>query len=652
MRKVIGSLWVKLLAALIFAASVMMFGFGSSGLLILDETNLPWNDPDNIRTTLYENVACGQAYQLLDDMTDNGMEDRDYDIAPAIRYVVLKSKVKLSTTDLYKGEYDNKTVVAGSLEDCEVSGIVYGQKGWDYEVYDSTHAFYSPYCSANTPLGYYDYNESLKHLDNNTDKYYILYSIDYGAAEGTIFQEADITARYLIWCMNNGATLIVFSFITAVVSLVVLIWGAKSTMYIDNKIPYALLMGITGFAELGVMSAVAGIFNLFESFRTIMMLSLLMAAVGAIIFVYFAMNTATRIKAHAFMKNTLTHYLLLPVKALVKLISENLSLTAKAILFSVVLGVIQVLGLICVYSRSDVGAFLFLIYKAIEVIIFIWLAVQFDRVRRGMAQVAAGQSDASIDTSFMLPAFKMHSDNISNVSEGINKAVDEKLKSERMKTELITNVSHDIKTPLTSIINYVDLMEKHGTEDPEMQEYLEVLQRQSGRLKKLIEDLIEASKASSGAIEMTIDSVNVSVLLSQVEGEFEEKLKAKGLTLVGNTPDEEQMIRADGRYLWRVIDNLINNICKYSMENTRVYMDLIPQEDRTEISIKNISANELNITPEELTERFVRGDQSRNSEGSGLGLSIAKSLTEHMGGTLDIGIDGDLFKVTLTFPKA
>jgi signal transduction histidine kinase len=229
------------------------------------------------------------------------------------------------------------------------------------------------------------------------------------------------------------------------------------------------------------------------------------------------------------------------------------------------------------------------------------------------------------------------------------------MRSERLKTELITNVSHDIKTALTSIINYVDLLSKEmGKDEPDdekTKEYLEVLGRQSNRLKKLIQDLIDASKATTGNIEMDIDKVNVSMLINQALGEFEDKLNNASLTVVKHGLDESAFAQADGRYLWRVFDNLLINICKYSQEKTRVYLDVEAADDVVNISFKNISKEELNVSPEELMERFTRGDSSRNTEGSGLGLSIASSLVNMMGGSMKIDIDGDLFKVNVELKK-
>ena len=225
------------------------------------------------------------------------------------------------------------------------------------------------------------------------------------------------------------------------------------------------------------------------------------------------------------------------------------------------------------------------------------------------------------------------------------------MKSERFRTELITNVSHDIKTPLTSIINYVDLIKKEGVTDPVLQEYVEVLDRQSLRLKKLIEDLMEASKASTGNLSVNLEVCDATVMLSQVVGEFAGRAEANNLELVVDCPEPPVTIMADGRHLWRVLDNLMSNVCKYAMPGTRVYINLEVFHGMVIMTFRNISKSPLNISSDELMERFVRGDSSRNTEGSGLGLNIAQSLTSLMNGNMAIQIDGDLFKAIVSFPQ-
>lgn len=293
---------------------------------------------------------------------------------------------------------------------------------------------------------------------------------------------------------------------------------------------------------------------------------------------------------------------------------------------------------------------LYLIKTLIYFFIGLWIAEMMKKLFRASEELSHGDLNYQVDTSRMKGDFAKAGENINHIADGMNQAVEERMKSERMKTELITNVSHDIKTPLTSIINYSDLLAKEADDPEKIKEYTEVLIRQSTRLKKLIEDLIEASKASTGNLEVELVPCQINVLLNQAAGEYEAKMKEQGLTLIIDQPEETIAVLADGRRLWRIFDNLLNNICKYSQHGTRVYLSLIKKDGRAEISFKNTSREQLNITAEELKERFVRGDSSRNTEGNGLGLSIAQSLTELQHGTMDLQVDGDLFKVTLCFP--
>ena len=280
----------------------------------------------------------------------------------------------------------------------------------------------------------------------------------------------------------------------------------------------------------------------------------------------------------------------------------------------------------------------------------LYVAIGFATLQRGSRALAEGDYSKPVETRFLLGDLKRCGENLNKVQQGVQRAVDERLRSERMKTELITNVSHDIKTPLTSIVNYVDLLKKEPIDNPKAQEYLEVLDRQSKRLKKLTEDLVEASKASSGVIPVDCQPTNVNVLLSQLEGEYEERLQKAELTMIVHPAAGDPVVRADGKLLSRVMDNLMNNIVKYAMPGTRVYAAAAADEQETTISIKNVSRNELNVSADELMERFVRGDSSRHTEGSGLGLSIARSLVELQGGRFEISIDGDLFRADISLP--
>ena len=273
----------------------------------------------------------------------------------------------------------------------------------------------------------------------------------------------------------------------------------------------------------------------------------------------------------------------------------------------------------------------------------------FGTILKAAKRMAQGDLDTKIETKQLYGSFRSCAEHLNTTSDAAMLAAREKMKSERMKTELITNVSHDIKTPLTSLINYVDLLQKPHTQE-EGQQYLEVLARQSGRLKKLIDDLMEMSKASTGNMTTQITDVNAAEAVHQALGEFADKLEAVGLQAVVRLPEEPVTMRADGRLAWRVMGNLLSNAVKYAMPGTRLYVDVQKRENKVLISFKNISAEPLNISAEELMERFVRGDASRNTEGSGLGLNIAAGLMDVQGGNMEVLVDGDLFKVTLFFP--
>lgn len=271
------------------------------------------------------------------------------------------------------------------------------------------------------------------------------------------------------------------------------------------------------------------------------------------------------------------------------------------------------------------------------------------RLRNGAKAIAAGEENVMIDTKYMIGDFKAQADDLMHIRAGLSREVDERMKSERLRTELITNVSHDIKTPLTSIINYIDLLSKEELNNEKAEEYLEVLQRQSARLKKLTDDLVEASKASTGNLPVSMEQLDLCILTDQLRGEYDERLTEKKLDLIVTKPDKPVLVQADPRHLWRVLDNLMTNILKYAMPGTRVYLDLESENNRTALHLRNISAEPLHVRPDELTERFVRGDSARSTEGSGLGLAIAASLCKLQNIELKLAIDGDLFKVSLLF---
>lgn len=323
-----------------------------------------------------------------------------------------------------------------------------------------------------------------------------------------------------------------------------------------------------------------------------------------------------------------------------------------------IMGLGMVLGscVVFVYLFSNVfywleDRLLFMtVFSALVLAGLFWILRQVVRLQEGIKRLAEGDLTYKMDTKHLHGPFRMYAHDLNRISAGMTVEVERRMKSEHLKTELLTNVSHDIKTPLTSIINYVDLLKNQDIASEDAKSYVEVLDRQSHRLKKLLEDLIEASKAATGNITAELAPTDAAELLRQAEGEYNERLREQKLIPVLRIDAETCSILADGRLLWRVFDNLLGNIVKYAMPGTRVYLELSHRNDRCVITIRNISKDELGIEAEELMERFVRGDAARATEGSGLGLSIARSLTECMKGGFDLVLDGDLFKVILDFP--
>ena len=367
----------------------------------------------------------------------------------------------------------------------------------------------------------------------------------------------------------------------------------------------------------------------------------------------FLITFVTRCKAGTVLKNNVVWYAIKLLWRIVKSIWGWLRHLVRSI--PLIWRTALVIAAICLFililgSHNSMLSLPMVLLYLLLMMFALYVAIGFATLQRGSRALAEGDYSKPVETRFLLGDLKRCGENLNKVQQGVQRAVDERLRSERMKTELITNVSHDIKTPLTSIVNYVDLLKKEPIENPKAQEYLEVLDRQSKRLKKLTEDLVEASKASSGVIPVDCQPTNVNVLLSQLEGEYEERLQKAELTMIVHPAAGDPVVRADGKLLSRVMDNLMNNIVKYAMPGTRVYAAAAADEQETTISIKNVSRNELNVSADELMERFVRGDSSRHTEGSGLGLSIARSLVELQGGRFEISIDGDLFRADISLP--
>ena len=368
------------------------------------------------------------------------------------------------------------------------------------------------------------------------------------------------------------------------------------------------------------------------------------------------LSLVRRIKAGTLWKNSLIRKVLKWIgKCSGKLVdfarafSRNTAEKIKVLLVGSAFLFLQFLIIGCVFSGAGVFLLALLAVDVAAMIFAIRKADGQDLIMDGLKKISDGELQYKIKTDTLTGKQKVMAEYINNIGGGLDAAVENSLKKERMQTELITNVSHDLKTPLTSIINYVDLMKRENPTDPKVQEYLRVLDEKSQRLKVLTEDVVEASKASTGNIKLDMNDIDFIEMVQQVIGEFEEKFQEKNLTMMVHFTDEPSVIYADGQRMWRVLENVFGNVVKYAMEGTRVYAEISNQNKKVIFSLKNISAQPLNFSADELTERFIRGDVARNTEGSGLGLSIAKSLTELQGGEFKLHLDGDLFKVMITF---
>jgi len=485
--------------------------------------------------------------------------------------------------------------------------------------------------------------------------------------EGTWEQQAEAllhfgyTMRYAVFFIGAAAA------VGAVICFVALMCASGRRKGAEgvhpgylNRVPFDLLLAVSVLAVFLFCLLMSDLINDVFS-RIYPMQAGMIAAVCIVIgciFLGLCMSLAARIKQRTLIKNTVIYMVLRllwrAVKAVcrgIKLIVSKMPLVWKT---AAVLLVLLTADLVLAAGQDNepvqVAAFVFLIIKLVLSGLALYAAVQMRTLQKGGRALAAGDLSHQTDTSRLMLDFKEHGENLNSIAEGMNRAVEERMKSEHMKTELITNVSHDLKTPLTSIINYAGLINSEETDNENIKEYSSVLMRQSERLKRLIEDLVEASKASAGVLDADPVPCDPAVFLEQAGGEYEDKLKAAGLELVVKQPDEKLQIMADGRRMWRVFDNLMNNVCKYAQSGTRVYLSMEKQGEDAVITLKNTSAAPLDIPADELMERFVRGDRSRSTEGNGLGLSIAQSMAELQGGTLKLDIDGDLFKAILSFP--
>lgn len=631
MKKLISSTPAKITAFILSYVMVILFVFSAVVTLLMISHQFYFSDEKTVKS------------EILTDMADREAS-----------YISYRLEHDMSLEDYYSNK-----------------NVYYEVVSLDGEVLDSNYKGENYIATGN--IGHYIYVEHAE-TDENGDINYTgehVYKGDitvYIAQNMTHNDTFSLVAKIVEVGFKLKYFAILIAFVTCISAIALICYlfcaaghtadGIKLN-YLD-RLPldfYILMMALIAIGNAVIFSEMS--YNLVPSVAVMLTLG----SIDYFCLLGFLLSFATRIKTSTLLKNTVIYRILRGLKKTfnkpmeyLKFTFSNLSIVKKTAIIIALTIVFEFLFILYYYelivNYAWEGVIVLVIIISLLIFAFIlYLAVVFQKIKEGGKEISEGNLNHKIDAKYMFGDFKEFSENINNINHSLQNAVEERMKSEHFRVELITNVSHDIKTPLTSIINYVDLIKKEEIDNPTVNEYIGVLDRQSTRLKKLVEDLVEASKASSGNLPVELTPCNIGVLLNQVLGEFDEKFKNAGLVPVIKMQDENITVLADGRHLWRVFDNLLGNVCKYAMSGTRVYITVTDNAKRTEIIFRNISKYELNITADELMERFVRGDKSRNTEGHGLGLSIARSLLELQGGNLELSVDGDLFKASVIFEK-
>ena len=633
-------LWAKVVSFLLVILMIPTFLGTCLGIFAMWETGVYTMTESAMLDTMLENVASGVAY----------------DAASALVY---------DTTDHFQNRWSHgniwtleATMTGDRTGSFSInSDLTPADRSYSYEwiyVEDNiTGEEFITHTDALTPQGYASEDMKVSHIAVTIT---VPDTFKFGDEFYLVSRVVQLLYAFRVWAYP----LAVVSLVLAIVSLVFLLCAVgkrKGLAEIQpgwgTFIPADVLTAATLFAGfLGVQVMVESTYGFWDV--PMMLLFALGFLFLEVISLGWLMSIALRLKLHTLWSNTILYRALRLVYHLLRKIGHGCSLILRGTptmkkTVAIAVGVVLVDGFFTATTSYGGEAGWWFFRSVIFLAVVVLLTLSCRRLYDGGKALAEGDLNHQISLRHLYGPLKDHAEHLNAIGEGMTAAVEQRMRSERMKTELITNVSHDIKTPLTSIINYTDLIEKEPCDNAKITEYAEVLHRQSDRLKRLIEDLVEASKASTGNLDVQMAPCTVNILLGQALAEYEEKLSSSQLELMTGI-EKNLEILADGRRLWRVFDNLMNNICKYAQPHTRVYVTARPVAGRVEIAFKNISNVPLNLTAEELMERFVRGDESRHSEGNGLGLSIARSLTELQNGRMELSVDGDLFKVVLTFP--
>ncbi|MBR3968980.1 MAG: hypothetical protein IKJ93_05275 [Clostridia bacterium] len=641
MKKFVGNIAIKITAVVLSFILFFTMLVSVAGCVVMLFSDFYTRDFNTLESNIMQKLAEEEMYNLINKYDEGENQLKAYYSDKNILYEIKNEHTGLSLSNFKNQAYVSSYTTTAFVERYvgKSDGMFYGR---DQVSYDTEQGMYYHYAT----------NEEVYSTNQKAEfTIYIPYDMQFTDRFFLVDKLINIGFR-------NRYKFVFTAVLTLVLCIVVysFLFIAVGHKKDNNKINVAVINNIPAdILTVGVLLIFvigSALFTELDALVTVVSFGSLIASALYFVLLWYLLSVAVQIKAKSLFKHTFLWWFLKQIIKLfyvLKHIYKNLATVYKVVFAIGIVGVLELVFMgLNVYENDNliVG---WIFSSVIIAIVLLLAAIAFQRVKQGGEKIVNGDLDNKIDTTYMFGDIKDFAQSLNNINQGLQSAIDDKMKSERFKTELITNVSHDIKTPLTSIVNYVDLIKKENCDNEKINEYIQVLDRQSNRLKKLTEDLVEMSKASSGNLSVEFTKCNLNLLVSQALGEFSEKLEANSLCVVQSIESEEIYIMADGKRLWRVFDNLLSNICKYAMKGTRVYIDLKKENGKAIVIFRNISDSPINLSQEELTERFVRGDRSRNTEGSGLGLSIAKSLTELQRGVFEISADGDLFKAKLTF---
>ena len=608
-----------------------------------------------------ESESTSETYETASEITEetpydnyNEVEDESYEY-PVYYEVINYNNTRISQYINYiiidKENGDMFTNIRSNNYPEEINKLKSEKKNWSYQDGNITTNINSINQESTK------YMTSSTYSTDNFEGYEVYSNID----PNTLNYSNSLYVQQTVYNMFKGhenlpTYLIPLSAISIIIMIVYLIWATghekgKEGIQLNSidKISYEIISIVIMFVIGMMMSfAIASVESQIPQ-RILMSVFLLCYLIGYACLAVWVSTTIRRLKAKQFIRSFLTYKVCRWIKITIEKIFRKVTDKENANRKITIMywGFVAISIILACTMWSGIGLLVLIAFWVWTYYKLLQYNKKVQKINEALRNIYEGNPNVKLNEEELEGTLKIMAKYINDIAGGFTNAIEQSLKSERLKTELITNVSHDIKTPLTSIINYVDLLKKEDINNAQIEQYIAVLDKKSQRLKKLIEDLVEASKVSSGNVKLNMEVINLKELLNQTIGEFEDKLEKKNLKIEMDLPSENVLIKADNRYLYRVIENVFSNISKYALEGSRVYIKLEKQKEEVYLEFKNISKDKLNISAEELMQRFVRGDKSRYTEGSGLGLSIAESLTELQGGKFKIDIDGDLFKVEI-----